>query len=123
MTRLRTIASRIRNEYSQVEQVRVFGSLARGDATGTSGVDVLILLRDSTEADPLQRIRALLPYFDLERGTDLLVFTRAALEEQLAAHNAFFYHLAREHSPLNNAHPLSHRRISPHARWRGRLYA
>ncbi|MCX7838188.1 MAG: nucleotidyltransferase domain-containing protein [Anaerolineae bacterium] len=100
MARLRAIATRIRNEHSEVEQVRVFGSLARGDATGTSDVDVLILLRHSTEADPLQRIRAFLPYFDLERGTDLLVFTRAELEEQLAARNMFFHHLWHESIPL-----------------------
>ena len=41
LAQLRAIAAQIRRE-CDVEDVRVFGSLARGDATGTSDVDVLI---------------------------------------------------------------------------------
>jgi predicted nucleotidyltransferase len=100
LARLRDIAARIRHEHATVAEVRVFGSLARGDATGTSDVDVLILLHHSTEPDALRRILTFLPYFDLERGTDLLVYTRAELEQQLATQNPFICRIWRESVPL-----------------------
>jgi predicted nucleotidyltransferase len=65
-----------------VDQVRLFGSLARGDATGLSDVDILILLRRALESDPHRRILTFLPYFDLPRNTDLLVYTLAELEQR-----------------------------------------
>ena len=42
LTRLRQIASRLQKEHPEVAEVRLFGSLARGDQTGTSDVDILI---------------------------------------------------------------------------------
>jgi predicted nucleotidyltransferase len=99
-TQLRAIAARIRREHREVQDIRVFGSCARGDATGVSDVDVLILLRHSPQSDPLQRIRAFLPYFDLDRGVDLLVYTRAELEHQLALQNRFLQKIWRENIPL-----------------------
>lgn len=99
LARLRAIAAQIRRE-CDVEDIRVFGSLARGDATGTSDVDVLIIVRHSTEADMLRRILSFLPYFDLDRGTDLLVYTRAELEQQLAGQNPFLHRIWRESLPL-----------------------
>jgi predicted nucleotidyltransferase len=67
-----------------VAEVRLFGSLARGDATGLSDVDLLIVLSETGESDPHRRILAFLPYFDLYRGVDLLVLTRAEIERRLA---------------------------------------
>jgi predicted nucleotidyltransferase len=84
LAHLHEIAARIRTEHPEVEQVRLFGSLARGDATGISDVDVLILLRDSAEPDPLRRILTFLPHFDLDRASDLLVYTRAEFDRHLA---------------------------------------
>ena len=100
LAQLRAIATRIRREHPAIEDIRVFGSLARGDATGTSDVDVLILLRHSSESDPMRRIRAFLPYFDLDRGADLLVYTRAEFEQQLASPNPFLQKIWRESVPL-----------------------
>ena len=100
LARLRAIAAQIRREHCEVEEIRVFGSLARGDATGTSDVDILIVLRHSSETDPHRRILAFLPYFDLDRGTDLLVYTRAEFEQQLAAQNHFLQKIWRESIPL-----------------------
>ncbi|MEW5718113.1 MAG: nucleotidyltransferase domain-containing protein [Chloroflexota bacterium] len=100
LAQLREITARIRQERREVEEIRAFGSLARGDATGVSDVDVLILLRSASESDPLQRIRAFLPYFDLDRGTDLLVYTRAEFEQQLVLQNRFLQKIWRESIPL-----------------------
>ena len=68
LAELRQIAGRISAEHPEVAEVRLFGSLARGDYTGTSDVDVLILLQHTAETDPLRRILTFLPYFDLRRG-------------------------------------------------------
>jgi predicted nucleotidyltransferase len=100
IARLREIAARIRQEHHEVEDIRVFGSLARGDATGTSDVDVLILLHHSSESDPMRRILAFLPYFDLDRGADLLVYTRAEFEQKLASQNLFLRKIGHESIPL-----------------------
>lgn len=94
--RLRDIAARIWQEHHEVEEIRAFGSLARGDARGTSDVDILIVLRASSESDPHRRIQTFLPYFDLDRGTDLLVYTRAKLERQLTTDNALLQRIWRE---------------------------
>jgi len=97
---LRAIAARIRREQNAVEDIRVFGSLARGDATGTSDADVLLVLRDTTETDPHRRILRFMRYFDLDRGIDLLVYTRAELERELSADNRFLQRAWRESIPL-----------------------
>lgn len=89
LARLRDIAAHIRRDHRAVEEIRLFGSLARGDNTGMSDVDVLIVLEESRERDPLRRILVFLPYFDLDRGVDLLVYTRAELQAHLDARDAF----------------------------------
>ena len=81
---LRRIAGEIKREHPEVAEVRLFGSLARGDQTGTSDADVLVLLDHTNVDDPHRRILMFLPYFDLGRGVDLLVYTRKELEQRLS---------------------------------------
>jgi predicted nucleotidyltransferase len=88
LVRLRDIAAQIRSAHPQVVGVRLFGSVARGDCTGTSDVDVLVVLRHTAEPDPVRRILTFLPYFTLDRGADLLVYTEAELERGLAENPA-----------------------------------
>ncbi len=89
LARLRATAARIRAEHPEVTEVRLFGSVARGDQTGTSDVDILILLAGTADPDSLDRILAFLPYFDLDRGADLLVLTEEELQARLHDGNAF----------------------------------
>lgn len=89
--------------------MRLFGSLARGDYTGSGDVDVLILLDHTTEMDPLQRILTYLPNFDLDRGSDLLVYTRKELEEGLATNDRFIKRIWSESVPLTLQTPLPNR--------------
>lgn len=89
LSRLRDLARRLKVEHPEVSEVRLFGSLARGDQTGTSDVDLLILLDQTSESDPHRRLMTYLPYFELERGVDLLVWTRAELEKRLAQGDQF----------------------------------
>ncbi|MCX8024508.1 MAG: nucleotidyltransferase domain-containing protein [Thermanaerothrix sp.] len=56
MTRLHQIIARLRAERPEVLDVHLFGSLARGDATAFSDVDLLTLTRADDETDPIQRI-------------------------------------------------------------------
>ena len=99
LTRLRQIASRLQKEHPEVAEVRLFGSLARGDQTGTSDVDILIVLQHTLERDPHRRILTYLPYFDLRQGADCLVYTRAELE-RLSADNRFLQRIWEESLPL-----------------------
>ena len=100
LARLRKIAARLRTEHPEVIEVRLFGSLARGDQTGTSDVDVLIVLDQSGEQDPHRRILTFLPYFDLTRGTDILVYTRTELTQRLSDQDRFIRRIWEESIPL-----------------------
>jgi predicted nucleotidyltransferase len=81
----------------------LFGSLACGDQLGTSDVDVLILLRHTIETDPVRRIRTFLPYFNLNRGSNLLVYTLAELEGRLSAGDHFIERIWTERIPIIKA--------------------
>jgi len=63
----------------EVEEVLLVGSLARGDFTGTSDADVLIVL-DESPLNPVERIQRYLPFFGLEIAVDLIPLTRKELE-------------------------------------------
>ena len=89
MERLCEISRRLRAEHPEVADVRVFGSLARGDYTGTSDVDILIVLDRQTESDPVRRILIFLPYFDLGRGADLLIYTQEEIRRRLSQEDHF----------------------------------
>ena len=82
--RLRAIARRIQRDHSNVLDVRLFGSIARGDYVGTSDVDILVVLTDAPDRDEpsarIERSRLFFPYFDLPIGVDLLVYTEAEIE-------------------------------------------
>lgn len=69
--------------------VRLFGSLARGDANAFSDADVLILLNEDTESDLVARILRYLPFYDLARGVDLPVYICAELERASQEENPF----------------------------------
>ena len=100
LEQLRQIAALIRAERPEVAEVRLFGSLARGDQHGTSDVDVLLLLHASEETDWHRRILAYLPYFDIGRHADVLVYTTAEVEERLAAGDKFLQRIIAESIPL-----------------------
>ncbi len=73
--RLHNMAQQLIVEHPEVAEVRLFGSLARGDQTGISDADVLVILHSAVSKDPHVRALTYLPYFDMERGVDLLVLT------------------------------------------------
>ena len=96
LARLREIAAHLKEKHPEVAEVRLFGSLARGDHTGISDADVLILLDHATESDPVRRVLTYLPEFELDRGVDPLVYTREELERLLSEGNLFLKKALKE---------------------------
>jgi predicted nucleotidyltransferase len=81
---LRTVARQIKSEHSAVRDVRLFGSIARGDHVGTSDVDILIVLADLPDQELPTGAKRALPfyrYFALPIGVDLLVYTDAEIKK------------------------------------------
>lgn len=77
LARLRQAAQRLLEERAEVNQVWLFGSLARNDASPGSDADLLIVIRDG--AGPfLERPQPLAPYFSgIGIGCDILVYTES----------------------------------------------
>ena len=78
---LREAARRLQAQYPEVRDVRLFGSLARGDHVGTSDADVMIIVEGEIPANPLARLQRYYPHFALPIGLDLLVYTPAEIEQ------------------------------------------
>jgi predicted nucleotidyltransferase len=76
LARLRARANRLLREDPNVLEVRLFGSLARGDAHPGSDADLFVVVRD--EASSFRdRLPALARYFSgVGVGCDLLVYTQ-----------------------------------------------
>jgi len=87
-------------ERPEVSEIRVFGSIARGDYTGTSDVDVLVILRDTPEKDNLAVIRKCYSYFDLPVGVDLIVLTEGQIKTRLEDKDPFVTQILEESYPL-----------------------
>ncbi|MEI6309157.1 MAG: nucleotidyltransferase domain-containing protein [bacterium] len=101
LAQLRSAAQAIRAQHPEVESIRFFGSLARREETGTSDVDILIIVaRGPNLDDPHQRIRTFLPYFHLPIGLDLLVYTQDELDRQLQDPRSFLHTIWAESQPL-----------------------
>ncbi len=100
LSRLRAIAGQVCAERSEVADVRVFGSISRGDHVGTSDVDVLILLYDSERRNQIEQVCSFYPYFDLPIGVDLLVYTKERLARCLRVGDAFVERMWQESQSL-----------------------
>lgn len=96
LKRLKKIAARIKARHPEVFEIRLFGSLARGDYTAASDVDLILVLDDCAESDPHRRILMFLPYFDLRYGVDLLVYTQNEVESRLNAGDPFLRRIWQE---------------------------
>lgn len=77
--KLREAAFRLAQDHPEVEEITLFGSLARGDAVPGSDADVLVLLQETTA--PFQER---LSRYTLRRcgiGVDVFPYTKAELSE------------------------------------------
>jgi len=96
LTRLEQIARKIVTERREVKEVRLFGSLARGDQVGTSDVDILIILENDLVYSHLEQVRAYYPYFDLPIGVDILLLSGEEIQRRLQAQDDFISRIERE---------------------------
>ena len=73
--------------HPEIEEIWLFGSLARGEATPASDADIVVVLSHSSlpflERPPHYRLD------DCGIATDVLVYTRAEIEEMRARENLF----------------------------------
>lgn len=67
-------ASRI---FPKIQEIRLFGSVARGEDTGLSDVDIFILA-DDAEGNPIERIKPYFRFFSdrIDIAIDILVATK-----------------------------------------------
>lgn len=89
LAKLRGISQEVCNLHPEVVSIHLFGSLARGDHVGTSDVDVLILVREVGDANPVDLILRYYPYFRLPVGVDLLVLEARSFQDRLRSGDAF----------------------------------
>jgi predicted nucleotidyltransferase len=93
---LTQICQQMCNERAEVKEIRLFGSLARGDQVGTSDVDLMVVVEGAGPADPVKAALDYLPYFALPVGVDLLVTGEVQVEKRLAEGDPFMERAWRE---------------------------
>ena len=88
LLKLKKIAKSIKMKHCEVIDIRLFGSIATKEETGTSDVDILIILTETDETF-FQRILKYKRYFDIEISIDLLVYTNDEIKKMNNEKNFF----------------------------------
>lgn len=94
LSSLRELAARLGGERTEIQEIRLFGSLARGQRNPFADADLLIVL-DASDLPARDRI----PHYKPTRipiPMDLTVCTRAELARELAAGNRFWERVLHE---------------------------
>lgn len=81
LKRLKDVSGEASQIYPKIQEIRLFGSLARGKETGLSDIDIFILI-DNTEDNPVERIKPYFRFFSdrIEIAIDMLVATKNEIE-------------------------------------------
>ena len=95
---LKIVAKQMKARHPEIEQVLLFGSLARGDAVPGSDADLFVIL-SSANRPFLERIPRYLPE-GLSVGVDVFPYTRDEIDRMLADGNHFIARAVREGIPL-----------------------
>ena len=89
LNKLRKIIEKIKNiEKDNLLDIILFGSLAKGDFTGLSDLDIAILLKNS-DLNFIERIKKYIKYFDIEIPVDIFVYTVSEVEKMKKEKNYF----------------------------------
>ena len=84
----------LKQDHPEIEEVILFGSLARGDAVPGSDGDLLVVLRESSVPFPERGVRYRVTNVGV--GGDVCAYTRAELDAMLATGNSFVARALRE---------------------------
>jgi len=86
---IKKVAEKIKEEEKEnILDIIIFGSIAKNNYTGTSDVDIAIILKES-ELSFIERIVKYRKYFDLDIGVDLFVYTFSEFEKMKRENNFF----------------------------------
>jgi predicted nucleotidyltransferase len=99
-TVLGRIADRLKRELG-AERVVVYGSVAKGEATRDSDIDLLVIAPSSEKAY-LRMARVLEVVEDMSRGIPLspIVLTPEEVQDRIAQRDSFLRHIFEEGVPL-----------------------
>ena len=92
--RLKSAAQALIEQHPEIEQIVLFGSLARGDAVPGSDADLLIVVSHSAEPFLGRAVRYRPAGVGV--GVDVVAYTREELAALLAAGNAFVRQALRD---------------------------
>ncbi|MFC1712206.1 nucleotidyltransferase domain-containing protein [Candidatus Poribacteria bacterium] len=87
MKAIRHLVEDLSQEYPKIEEIRLFGSLARDEAVPGSDVDILIVLTDSDLPFKDRAEKYMPPSFPV--GIDVLPYTKPEIETMLDQGNHF----------------------------------
>jgi predicted nucleotidyltransferase len=89
-------------EAAHPEKIVLFGSLARGDGTEDSDLDLLVIVPSAEDRiDEMARLRLVLR--ELPIASDLGVYTRADVEQRGHLRGTMLYHALQEGRVLHDA--------------------
>jgi predicted nucleotidyltransferase len=91
---LEAAVSEMKAQHPEIEQVLLFGSLARGDAVPGSDADLLVVLA-SADVPFLERIPSYTPV-GLSVGIDVFPYTREEIDRMLAEGRPFIQQILSE---------------------------
>ena len=95
--KLKRIAAQMLEDFDEVEEVILFGSLARGDDGIDSDADVLIVLKGSPYGRYFDRIpRYARAFLEFDTDVDVFPYTRAELDRMKEDENLFIMSILEE---------------------------
>ncbi len=77
---LKQAARKLKMKHSEIENVILFGSIARGDYGYKSDADILLILKESDKKRYFDRISDYISEFDSPIPVDIFPYTREELE-------------------------------------------
>jgi predicted nucleotidyltransferase len=78
LERLHEATDEAMRRFPEISEIRLFGSLAQGTETGLSDVDIFVLLTESAEKNPIERMKPYYSFFSdkIEVALDMIVAVR-----------------------------------------------
>jgi predicted nucleotidyltransferase len=98
LEKLQDVARQMKASHPEIEEVLLFGSLARDEAVPGSDADLLLILSTANETF-LERIPRYLPT-DLPLTVDVFPYTRAEITSMMEEDNLFIKQALTEGIPL-----------------------